>query len=92
MFYKKQDKVARTYGDSSGPHERFFNEMKTGNAPRKEFNKRSNAAWNAEVEIGRKQGMATNKNARRALTSKPAKPVKKAAKKAAPKKTVKRPK
>ena len=67
MYYKKQDKFARTYGDTSGPHQRFFSDMDSGHAPRKEFNRRMNAAWNAEVEIGRKYGKSTNKAAARAL-------------------------
>jgi len=67
MYYKKQDKFARTYGDTSGPHQRFFSSMDSGRAPRKEFNRRMNAAWNAEVEIGRKYGKSTNKAAARAL-------------------------
>lgn len=67
MYYNKQDKFARTYGDSNGPHERFFSDMDSGRAPRKEFNRRMNAAWNAEVEIGRKYGKSTNKAAARAL-------------------------
>jgi len=70
MYYKKQDKYARTYGDSFGPHDRFFKNMETGRAPRKEFNKRANAAWNAEVEIGRKQGQAGNKAAVKVLRPK----------------------
>ena len=70
MYYKKQDKYARTYGDSKGPHERFFKEMNKGSASTKEFNKRANAAWNAEVEIGRKQGSRTSKSTRRYLSGK----------------------
>lgn len=68
MQYKKQDKYARTYGDSSGPHDRFFSGMSSGRAKRSEFNKRANAAWNAEVEIGRKQSARTSKQTKRYLT------------------------
>lgn len=77
LYYKKQDKYARTYGDTTGPHQRFFSEMDSGRAPRKEFNRRMNAAWNAEVEIGRKYGKPTNKAAARALAPKRRVPKKK---------------
>lgn len=70
MYYNKQDKYARTYGDSSGPHSRFFEGMDSGRAKRSEFNKRANAAWNAEVEIGRKYGAKNYKATKRALTRK----------------------
>ena len=55
-FYDKADKYARTYGDSQGPHQRFFKDADSGRAKVSEFNKRANSAFNAEVEIGRKQG------------------------------------
>jgi hypothetical protein len=77
MYYSKQDKYARTYGDTTGPHQRFFSEMGSGRAPRKEFNRRMNSAWNAEVEIGRKYGKPTNKAAARALAPKRRVPKKK---------------
>jgi hypothetical protein len=77
MYYKKQDKYARTYGDSRGPHDRFFSEMPSGRAPRKEFNRRMNSAWRAEVEIGRKQGAKNYKATKRALTPKAKVPKKK---------------
>lgn len=70
MDANKGDKAARTYGDYSGPQERFFGGMDIGNAPRREFNRRANAAWNAEVEIARKYGMKHNKAAARALRPK----------------------
>ena len=68
MYYRKQDKYARTYGDYYGPHDRFFKEADIGRAPTKEFNKRANAAWNAEVEIGRQHAARTAKANKRALT------------------------
>jgi len=77
MYYNKQDKYARTYGDFYGPHDRFFREMDSGRAPRKEFNRRMNSAWNAEVEIGRKYGKPTNRAAARALRPKRRVPKKK---------------
>ncbi len=70
MYYAKQDKYARTYGDYSGPHSKFFDTMNSGRGKRSEFNKRANAAWNAEVEIGRKQGAKNYKATKRALTRK----------------------
>jgi hypothetical protein len=51
--------------------------MGSGRAPRKEFNRRMNSAWNAEVEIGRKYGKPTNKAAARALAPKRRVPKKK---------------
>jgi len=73
MQYKKQDKYARTYGDYKGPHDRFFSSMDSGRARRSEFNKRANAAWNAEVEIGRKQSARTSRQTKRYLTHRPTK-------------------
>jgi hypothetical protein len=70
MNYAKQDKEARVYGDSFGPHDRFFREMNSGRAPRKEFNRRMNSAWNSEVEIARQYGMKSNKAAAKALRPK----------------------
>jgi len=70
MYYNKQDKYARAYGDSPSPHARFFEGMSSGRAKRSEFNKRANAAWNAEVEIGRKYGAKNYKATKRALTRK----------------------
>lgn len=77
MYMNKQDKYARTYGDSKGPHDRFFSEMSSGRAPRKEFNRRMNSAFRSEVEIGRKYGMPTNKAAAKALRPKRRVPKKK---------------
>ena len=77
MNYRKQDKEARVYGDYFGPHDRFFRDMPVGRAPRKEFNRRMNAAWNAEVEIARQYGMKSNKAAAKALRSKRRVPKKK---------------
>lgn len=81
MYYKKQDKYARTYGDYNGPHDKFFSGMDSGRAPRKEFNRRMNAAWQAEVEIGRKQGAKNYKATKRALASKPTRTASRAPKK-----------
>jgi hypothetical protein len=66
MYLDKQDKVARLYGDSDGPHERFFREMYL---PRN-LNKMGNKAFREEVEIGRKQAQAGNKAAARMLRPK----------------------
>lgn len=56
MADKRQDKVARVYGDSSGPHERFFSGRELGKAEgkRKEYNALTNREWNKEVTAGRK--------------------------------------
>jgi hypothetical protein len=72
MYYKKQDKYARLYGDSRGPNERFFSGMDKGISPRREFNRRANTAWNAEVEIGRKQGRRTSTKTKGYLSKKKA--------------------
>jgi hypothetical protein len=66
MYLDKQDKVARLYGDTDGPHERFFREMYL---PRN-LNKMGNKAFREEVEIGRKQAQAGNKAAARMLRPK----------------------
>jgi hypothetical protein len=66
MYLEKQDKVARLYGDSEGPHDRFFKEMYL---PRS-LNKMGNKAFREEVEIGRKQAQAGNKAAARMLRPK----------------------
>jgi len=77
MSYNKQEKVSRVYGDYNGPHDRFFSHMDSGRAPRKEFNRRMNKAWNDEVEIARQYGMKSNKAAAKALRSKRRVPKKK---------------
>jgi hypothetical protein len=66
MYLDKQDKVARLYGDSDGPHARFFKEMYL---PRS-LNKMGNKAFREEVEIGRKQAQAGNKASAKMLRPK----------------------
>jgi len=66
MYLDKQDRVARLYGDSNGPHERFFKEMYL---PRS-LNKMGNKAFREEVEIGRSQAQRGNKAAAKMLRPK----------------------
>ncbi len=66
MYLNKQDSVARLYGDSNGPHDRFFREMYL---PRN-LNKMGNKAFREEVEIGRSQAQAGNKAAAKMLRPK----------------------
>jgi hypothetical protein len=54
------------YGDSDGPHARFFKEMYL---PRS-LNKMGNKAFREEVEIGRKQAQAGNKASAKMLRPK----------------------
>ena len=70
MYYSKQDQSARLYGDSNGPHERYFKDMDEGRANRKQFNKMANKAFNDEIEIGRKQGARGNRQTKRVLSPK----------------------
>jgi hypothetical protein len=66
MYLNKQDSTARLYGDSDGPHARFFKEMYL---PRS-LNKMGNKAFREEVEIGRKQAQAGNKASAKMLRPK----------------------
>lgn len=66
MYLNKQDLTARLYGDTHGPHDRFFREMYL---PRN-LNKMGNKAFREEVEIGRKQAQAGNKAAAKMLRPK----------------------
>ena len=68
---EKQEKNARTYGDSRGPLDYWEGRLPQrpwDSKTRKEYNKRFSAAYRAEEEIGRRQGKATSKATKRYVT------------------------
>ena len=70
---EKQEKNARTYGDSRGPLDYWEGRLPQrpwDSKTRKEYNKRFSAAYRAEEEIGRRQGRATSKATKRYVTRK----------------------
>ena len=70
---EKQEKNARTYGDSRGPLDYWEGRLPPrpwNSKNRKEYNRRFSAAYRAEEEIGRRQGKATSKAVKSYVTRK----------------------
>jgi hypothetical protein len=73
MADTRQDKFARVYGDSNGPHERFFSGRELGKAEskRKEYNALTNKEWNKEVAAGRKNQVKARTVIKKSASKKP---------------------